>query len=539
MNRVRSIFTFFSLVILVGSCVKDTIDLNKISNTVNWDLAYATPVAYGSITMTDILEQFDSTSVISIGSDSLLHLVYTKNLLSEDANEVMQVPYQEFSQTFKNDLGLFTTVGDSIKYTQTINFSFGPGNSEAIIDSVIFKSGTLSVETNSTFPNGGTIKLIFNTLTKNGKPLVNKIALTPGNQTNYQPNSLEGYKLELQKNATDSNQVPVTFEIAMGASSLSGSEEIGTIIKFNMAKFKLIYGYLGTINLINSNGTNTIKLFENKNNQNIQIANPLVSLYIKNTFGLPVSLLMSDAYTQSDVNGRMDVTFDHSVNPISVAGASIKTPYVANTDTTVITKSTSNIFDAIATVPQSFTYLLSGKTNPNGNTNTTNFMTDSSKLDVTVGVELPLELKAGSLVLDDTISFDLSDVISDFSILQRLAIYSKFENGMPFDLKLKVTLVDSLYNEIDQLYTDGNQPILSSGILDASGKVTQTTTKTTQTIFEADDAKKLENVRYAIISSSIATAGNGSIYVKLLSGYKTKVSFQVQTELKVTSLNQF
>jgi hypothetical protein len=153
-------------------------------------------------------------------------------------------------------------------------------------------------------------------------------------------------------------------------------------------------------------------------------------------------------------------------------------------------------------------------------------------------VELPMDLQASNYNRMDTIDLDISDAVPDYDIVNKIAIYATFTNAIPCDLNLQVYLTDENYAIVDSLFTASDQPIIKSGEIDSNGNVVKPTTKINQFIYDNKRAKKLKNVKFALLRGNVSTAGNGLTSVKFYSNYLLSLALGVQVDLKITSLKQ-
>lgn len=534
----RYFFAVLVISVAISSCIKEKINTDKISNSVDWPVAYGLPVAYGSLSLGDIVSAVDNHGFVNEDKTGLLYLLYRDHVFSQTAENLLTIPSQSYSQTFRTlDKDFPVNVAfDSIHITRDTTFAFQFNKTDVEIDSIKFKSGVMNFTNNSGFPYNNRIDVTFPTFTKNGKPL----QVSFKNNSTTSPVSISGYKLQFAKKGTSSNLIPVHYYITIfnGKAPISSSQSLTSTVDFSSAGFSSLFGYLGQIpDLISlANQKMTLDFFGGSDTYNVQINNPTISLYITNSFGIPIEVSVSNVKTYSDkTSSYFPVTFLPDIFPVKSPSLSQvgKSMY----DTIHVT---SNILDAIPTSPHYFYYSEVATTNPKGKiAGNSNFFTDTSKIKIDMELKLPFDLKASNLEASDTIEFDLGKTVTDFSIVKKLAIYNTFTNSIPFDLRMQVFLTDQNKVIIDSLYRINQQPLVKSGIKDGTGKYIPSSATTLAVTLDEARAKKLQKVKYAIIKVGMTTAGGGSTYVKFYSGYRLNCAFQVQTELHVTSLSQF
>jgi hypothetical protein len=101
----NSMLVIIAVSMFVGltSCFDSNYDLNNISDDFELTPGIAIPLAYGSLTLENILNEIDSVDFVKqFPEDSLLYIIYSKNLLSYKASEVIDIPDQDFLQIFIN-----------------------------------------------------------------------------------------------------------------------------------------------------------------------------------------------------------------------------------------------------------------------------------------------------------------------------------------------------------------------------------------------------------------------------------------------------
>jgi hypothetical protein len=524
------------ILILASACVKETIDLKHISNTVDWNPKYAIPLAYGSLSIKDIVNALDSTGVMKEYPDGLLYINYHDRILSQTIDSIITIPNQQFQELFYGSALPAFPPTDSLRYQRnsTYNFNFNNG---AEIDSVNFKGGTLVFHVSSEFKHLGRITITMTTLTKNGQPLQFNMPInrSDGTFSDSIVRSLNGYKLAF--NAT--NKIPLSYEVAFKNSMqpILATQKISINIDVRKPSFKSIFGYFASYPVIDDYVSKTkIDVYENVIATNAKIADPRINIIYSNSFGIPVRLQLTNTHTYSDINGTQPLTLNPSINPINIKYPNISQIGTTTRDTIRINKTNSSIVSAFNTAPQQFIANVTATTNPAGKS--FNFALDTSRLNVDMEVELPMDLQASNYNRMDTLDFDVSDAVPDYDIVNKIAIYATFTNAIPCDLNLQVYLADENYAVVDSLFTVADQPIIKSGEIDSNGKVTKPTTKINQFIYDNKRAKKLKNVKFALLRGNVSTAGNGLTSVKFYSNYVLSLALGVQVDLKITSLKQ-
>jgi hypothetical protein len=529
------------LLLFMQSCVKETIDFNKISKKVEWDPKLAIPLISDDITLKDIIEAADSKGYVKQYSNGLLYVVYEDDLVSDKAEDIIQIPNQP---PFRDSIVASQVVPPVSQATVTKDssyLSFAVNNSDAL-DSIFFKAGSISFSVNSTFPNNGSIVVVIDSLRKNNIPLTITANFTGGGGTvNVTPVNLDGYKLYLTRRNGQPNQIKYRYTLTLQPSgtAIQPGDKIVINSQLTNPAFSAIFGFISSFNLFNFTNENiNLDIFELDQDASVQFADPRLKIYFTNTFGIPVSMSLSNVYTHADGS---NTTYNLSVSPLYNPYAPAYVPSFSGFkpayDTLLLDTSTINNLDkAIATVPQDFYFDASSTVNPSGMANS--FLLDTSRLRAKIVVELPFDLRAQIYEISDTIDdLDLSTGIEDFSIIDSIKIYNYIENHIPFEVTCQIYFNDSANNKVDSLYSPVDQPIVASGTI-TNGRVTEATKKTTVSVFTGTRIKNLEKVKKGIIKFDIVTTNAGSEYVKFFITDNVKIKLGMQANAKVRSLDQ-
>lgn len=534
LKRIKLGFGVLFLIFL-SSCMKETIDLNKISNTVDWPVAYGTPIAYGSFSLKDMVSYLDKQGQVVEDSTGLLYLLYHDTIFSQKAEKLLTFPDQSFPQQFTSsdvDFPPLPSSQDSVVISREVDFTFPCNQADARIDSIFFKSGSISLNTTtSNFPFNYKGKVTFLKLTKNGIPL----SLSFGSSS---PANIDGYKLLLETGGV--NQIKVRYDVVIynNKSGIGPSQTITTTFNITSAKFSKVFGYMGQMNnLMNDNNSTqdiTIDFYSDTLSSGIRINNPTINFYVKNSFGVPLQVKLSNTKTYSE---KTKSYYPITLSPDSFLINAPSLSQIGQTLTQTVPLVSNDLSNAMATAPHHFYYDISAITNPQGNI-APNFFMDTSKLSAQMELKLPFDVQVDKLSQSYTIDFDLSKDIKDFDIVKKVTLYNTYKNGMPFKLNMQVFLTDSNNIAVDSLYRITDQPVVVQGDTTQSHRYTYSAPHTLSTVFDKTRIKNLEKVKHAQIKLWMSTP-TGKGYVKFYSGYRLDCAFQVQTELEVHSLNQF
>jgi len=457
-------FPFLTAVVFLFalSCLDDRYDFNKISDEIQINPGITAPVAFGSLTIKDILNEVDEEEYFKEDVDKLLFITYSERMLSYLASEVIDIPDQEFLAIYiDSDINIpdwmSSSLGDSISFHKEENGEFVFDNNERV-DSLLLKSTILHIEVGSEFRHYGSLTVNAPTVTGNGIPFSTEIPISDasGNFSYSVDIPLNNVKITLDTSNPDTTFLPLSFDLTLinSGAGISSDEKCHITMSFKDVEFSSIFGYLGDYEILEENGSVGIELFDAElEGGKINFYDPQLHLMINNSYGIPVSIELINVSTYSDIN---DISF-----PITFTGVNpfdINAPEIAgNSELTdiLIDRSNCNIADAMETEPNKVSYTAKAVTNPSGPGTTYNFVADSSRVDVDIEIILPIWVKAYGFTLEDTVDFDYENEMGDVEkFINYLRITLEAENGLPFEADMQVYFTDINHVVLDSMFTE-------------------------------------------------------------------------------------
>jgi hypothetical protein len=533
-----SIFVIFNILVYT-SCIKEEINLDNISS-IKFSWGVVVPIAQGELNMKDIIESNDTLGSVSFyPDDSLLYLYYEDTIISETAENLVSISDQSISESFSgSDMGVSVSgSGFAVNFSKETEFTFNFSNGEKI-DSIAIKSGTLNINLTTVIQKNGTAIITVPNLTKNGSALQLSIPIsTVTNPYSYSKNiDITGYYLKFnQSSGSSTNKIEIDYNINLGSSgNISSSNSIDFDLKLENIRFSKLFGYIGKQELINKSGNIEMSVFKVNDQAHIQFYDPKIEIFTGNSIGASFEASLSNFKTYSDLNNvYTNLIFANSVYTISSAPAMD----VFAHDTVSFSRNNCNIADAIATTPSNLYYNVKLTSNPNGEAY--NFLSDQSKFDAFIHVELPMYLRAEKYEIMDTMDFDIFSKFNDISVLKSLTIHDSIENWLPIDVECMLILVDTSYQAIDTIFTKDNQPVIKSGTLNSKGKISTPSRYSDKETFTSDEILPLKDVKYALFKVAInSTDYNNNTYVKFYLTDKIKIYLGLQAQIKVTDFDQ-
>ncbi|MBN2681949.1 MAG: hypothetical protein JXR58_05540 [Bacteroidales bacterium] len=536
--KAKILLVFFSLIL--SSCIKDELEMNKFSEDMDWNPNMALPLAKGSLSVRDLVMDYDNEELIEEDETGFLYLIYNKRILSYRADSMIKIPNQSFSDVFTAaaDLNPSTVpVGSTVSESHSLVFDIAVNSTEAL-DSIRLKSAELNVQLNSDFEHPGTLVIQFPTI-KKGSVVYTKTINIPaaGGTVTNNYTDMEGYSIDLTGTGAETNKLPINYTLTLTNSGnpVAGSDQISLTVGIVNIKYSSMFGYLGNYSQDFSMDSIHLEIFNQVLDGEAYFDDPRMYVRMNNSYGLPVQFYLTSLGTYSTTGAPSTPLFGTDVptivNPRTMMYPTLSQIGQFASDMLSLNKTNSNIMDVVETQPKYIFFSVESETNPLGPGFDYNFVTDSSRFDLELEVELPLYGNAKYWLLQDTADLDFSALYEDLDIIDWINFRLVAENGMPTEARLQVYFVDSNYVMVDSLIS--NELIIQSGGLDAAGKVVSPTTLVTNMRYEHDRIQNLKDVKYILYSGTVNTTNAATELVRFYSHYNIDIGLGAQVQVKI------
>ena len=548
MNIKAGVIILFvsAIIFLFGTCVPD--EFTKEYNTdVLLEPFLTAPVAYGSLSIEDVLENADSTGLIYKDSTNLMYVAFREELDEIIAGEWIEIPDQEFVHIYYDypvsvPSAALGPVNDTMPHYETRHFPFELPN-EARVDSVLIKSGFMRCHCRSTVHHEGILISYSDYIRKDGQPYYSETIISDasGNFTDETLIPVDGYWVYLDNEmSTDTSFLEIDFEyylINSGADIESG-EYVSVTKNFEDIVYDAVYGSVGDWDTaLVQDEVFDFELFEGDFSGVIYFEDPRFKLFVESSVGVPIGINLFDIsayYASTDT--RIDLEFVPGANPFIVKAPGMDEIGQTVSTTIQVDKNNSNINELTNSNISQFRFSAGALTNPPGSDTTENFVLDTSRVAVDFEIELPMDLRVEDFTLEDTVELSLSmEDDQDFDI-NALEVTILTENWMPVDIHLQAFLVDSAYNILDSLLTGDNKHILRSGTV-TDGLITIPDEDSVTVAVVSGNFEEVKKTEYLILNATIESTDQGQTPVKIYSHYSIdfRVSIMLDAKLEITS----
>lgn len=528
------------------SCVKNY-DMDKLADEVEWSPDFMGPVIQASLSLGEIIEEYDTEGYTFVDDEFLIHFTYSDSLISEIASSLVTIKTQNFLQIYIDSeittpefLG--SGVGDTLTYNKVKNFKFAIENGGKL-DSIYLKQGDLNLSVTSQFHHLGILTITSDYIVNGGVPFeeVVQISSADGSFSMNKLIDVAGYDLYFDNSQPDTTLLPVNFELKLinSGAPINAGETCEITMDFSNLDFFAAFGYIGDYQFLSDSGEIELEFFEEFPEGNIRFENPQFIFNIRNSFGVPIQGELFNLRGTSTESGQMvDIAFDPGYMPFTIEAPSLTE--IGQSKFTVFTVSgeNSNIADAIEIKPDLVTYGVRASSDPGSASERNHFVLDTSRIDVDYEVVIPLWLSASGLSFEeDSLDFDFEEDFGDVSDhINSLTFRVEVDNWLPLDVNLQVYFLDELYTLVDSLF-DSPERILGSDpeSLDADGRITSPENKVTEIVFEKDDLDKLKPAKYIKLSADLATTDLGQPPVKIYSYYTIDFTLAIRADFRLNS----
>lgn len=524
-------------VTFLQSCYKDRLKIDKIATT-DWNPNIAAPLFYGDLNMSKLVN--NSSEIWREDPEGLLSLIYIGDTISDLADQVFTIPDQSIDTVLPFILppGMFP--GDSTSKYMLIEPEFNP-NSNQRVDSVLIKSGILTIEVTTDINHTSYIEIVIPQLKRygaSGETFRAKIDIpyTGGSSTTITKQfPLYEYMLSVNTNGSTSNKVKEYIKIFALRGNGSDNSPYSFNIKQTMTSldYYQAYGYFHQ-HTINVNETKVpISLFDNLHYTQIMIEDPRLTLRFKNSYGMPMDMTFSELYVEKD-----GVTKDIISSLLPTLALNYPDfNHVGYIDTTafVFNRDNSNIIDVVNFNPKKLVYKGTVLSNPTG-TVLPNFVLDTSKVNINAELEIPLYGRALDFTLNDTSKIDFSSTF-DWDKIESIDLNLNADNYFPVESRLQIYLADSNRVVYDSIF-DGVSQIVDAAVVGPppAYRTEIPAHKLTTIKLSSEKLTNFKNAKYFVVNSVSTTYDNGNKIIKIYSDYKISLELSAKGVYK-TKIN--
>jgi hypothetical protein len=488
-GRLFSLFYSLFLVFIISCSPYEDISIK------GEDRSLAVPIAYGNLTLQDLIDRSTNKASIRVDQDGKLTAYYEGEVLRENSSKIfppvpgifefpIPAPVSEvvlpIKSTYKVDKGtfdntsIFFNVSHNVKEVVKLKMT---------IPSVSKDGKIWSQEYNLDFTNSNT-----------------GIILTPTFNLDKWIALLKDNKIRFEYTATKSNGTVVNLQsIAM---------------KYDVLRFSYLDGYFGN-HIFDIKG-NTIKLnfYDGWKRGGIVFENPNILLSVDNGFGFPVRSKIN-SFLAKTIDGKEFQFQSEFINKgIDFNYPTINEIGKLKTTSFRFTSANSNIGNVFQNKVSEIIYDFDAVANPDGEIGVKNFFNNESYFSVNVAVELPMNVRLEDLTVSDTFEINLDDIRD----IKALDLVFDIDNNFPIQFGMNAIFLDNNNKEVYKI-ENANSLLIEAAVPGQNGKTSgPKNTLKNITIAQQDFAKVLSS-RRVILSGSFDSKVSSQNPLWLYSNY--------------------
>jgi hypothetical protein len=504
----------FAVLVLFGTACR------QLNNIDEWEVSnfqpeVAFPLVNSNTTLQEILESADDLSGIVVDPDGRIRFRYIGDIITRTSDDIFG--------TLTSALPSLIPVA-SKKMPLPFNLPNG-----VKIDQVVLKKGDFVYYIEN--PNKEPIKVdvSFPQILKDGKPYSFSVDIAafsgsgarPSATNQIAPASLAGYTL-VPKNDT----VYVEYE-----ATTPGGSKVNAglfLVRITNLQFSYAEGFFGS--LLYKGGRDTVKIdfFKNYVKGNIYFADPRVSFFLENSFGIPSRSIVRDFKVFTVDNRALGVESVFLRNGFDFPYPGINEVGQVKRSTFTFDKTNSNLDVLFGAGPTAVAYDVDAFTNPDGNIGQKGFITDKSFYRVQVEVELPLYGSVSNFLAQDVFDVDLSK----YNNVKQLEFKVVADNEMPLDIAIQGYFLSSTGQVLDSLMRASPQ-IIPGAQTDVQGVANKPSSKTTLIGFDEIRFARIRTAKKLRLQASIATGiSNPGKSVRVLASQKVNIKIGAKATLQ-------
>ncbi len=522
-----------SLFILIGvvlfsthSCTDDYFDFEKFKvDPLKPEIAI--PLINSSLTPRDIFLAKETPDILTTNNEGLLTIIYETEAYRINTAELLTLQDQFYNES----IGLTATeiaalpIQGNISRSFTTSYNFVNPNGVRL-DSMLTQSGLLKISLNSDLQHGGLIKVSFPTFVNNGSPLSFELPLDYNGSVPVGANNttnLDNYTISIDNSL--GNQIPVTYEITINytGNSISPQDSIRLSIQSENLQFKSFFGYAGQQTIAFPEDSLPLALFQGAISGSFYVAEPKLSINTVNGFGIPIEVQFNKFDANTANSGIIPIQLQQ--NPVDLNSPLI--PGDSANTSLVLDATNSNIDNIVSALPKEFIFDFTALLNPEGELGQ-NFVINDIGTSVSLQFELPLVGTVSNYVLLDTLDFDFDNT----QLLDAAIFRTNIKNGFPVDADLQIYFADANARILDSLFI-GQKKIITSGTIDANGKVIQSINEIVDTEVDKIGLTNLFRSSKVIIKANLSTTKNGATVVRFYDDYRLDVNLGMKAKFNL------
>jgi len=506
-------YILIGFILLLSACVKEKFDSSKVAGLANISPGLLVPIGHATMSLSKYLNDTSHGKMLGHETDNTIILVYHEKVFSIEAANLISIPDTglQYILLYPTSMVKGKSSPSPIIIEDSTYIGLTVQGANALLESVNFTSGIINLDVKNTKNLKGKCTITFPGIEGN----INSIAidsLVEGDN----PGSLNLSKstMQLMQANGKSNLLKANIHFVLTSqNNFTGSESLLDFnFKISNIHYSVIYGLLGNISFPLAPGTFSMGFYKRLLEGNFYFTNPELELLLTNSIGFPVEIYFKDIYATTRNQGIIPLTgpgVPGIGNPRIVNFP--HRPFEIEKDSIEFQGKNSNLPLILSALPVSMFFNVVDSLNPVSNM-TRGFITDSSKLEADLQMELPLQGYTDSILLEqDTVNFQFpSDIYKNQNEIKFVYFILNVKNGFPMEVIPQVYFTDNKNHVIDSLITDPtatDKALIHSSGINADGSASAVTTDQIIVKFTPERIQKILNATRLITRGKLISGG--------------------------------
>jgi hypothetical protein len=523
-NNNYSILILGVFFIIATSCKKE--------KTV-WDADFTVPIIQTSLTINNII----ADSLLTTDANNHLWIEYHNQLLNYNIDSIIDLPDTVTSYSLTASGSGSLPAGQTIASNNDIkSFAFEP----AKITQVDITDGYLVFTCFNPLMVPLVVTYSIPAAKQYGTPfLLQEIIPASNGSSPYaytKKIDLRDYSIDMRGPSFDNcNRFATSLNITTspdhGTSQVITGQQFVFFTNFEGLHLKYVKGYLGNDTQSSGPDTTTVDFLRRISSGTFGLSSVDVALNITNSIGadirlIPQMLISNNTRSHQSVALSGDI-IGKSYNITRASQTNQSTNPVRPTSTTIQFNNT-NIKALIENLPDQFIFKSSIQTNPMGNISCGNdFVYAGNGLKADLKIKIPLSFKANTLVLSDTIDYNIDQNESPINNGTLMLLIS---NSFPVAVKIKLYTLNNNLQIIDEI-TAPNQ-LVNAGYENTSHSPIPISSSIKISLPEATLKRFLASKKLLLVAELNTTNTNyvninsgATIQVKIIGSFNTNLNY--------------
>jgi len=528
-------FTCFMALVFVISCRRED---------PSWDLDLTAPIAYGSLTIDDLI----ADSLTSVGADGSVRITYHSVVPGINADTLFNIPDTTILNSYSLPVGPANLAPGTVLVnnvpTQT---QYAMGSAQLVYG--ILERGKAKVHMQNDIQKRVIVTYIVQSATLNSVPATVTDTLpaapnaTQGSITDLELD-LSNYEIDFTGINGDRVNTTVTiFSVVIDPSdpgnvTVNTTDSVIAKISFEDMRPSYVRGYFGSELIQIGPEESYLSFFQRVQSGQLGLDSIYMTFTLENYAGLDARFTVNNIWSRSQLSGQTVYLANSIVgSPVNINRAQYSfgyPPSIPQIYSWQFNNANSNIVNMFEIMPDHLGYDFSLFTNPLGNVSGNNdFLYTKFGINAYIDVDIPVNFYADQLVLVDTLETNLSVTNAANILTANLTLFTG--NGFPFAGNLQFYLLDENNAVVDSIVVApgliASAPLAQAGGYYFADGATQSVINIPMN--ESQTSRILNSSR--MIMKTTFNTGTNPDYVKIFSTNKLDFNLTADFEYRVNN----